>query len=159
MTHPVLNEAAVSASEVLMDLEATLERLTDGQLHLADPDGGWTCAQVVSHISLSGLVLIAALERLRHRTELFIFREELGHDAVGAVPATAKEAARRVASLRLALHDCLQAADPSVLTKNVEVPPFGIFTFEQGLVPIVSHLGHHRDQVNEILRKRGVASG
>ncbi len=156
MTHPVLQEAASEAVRILTDLEATLDRINDAALHMADPDGGWTCAQVVSHISLSGLVLIALVERLRHRSELFAFREELGHDAVGAVPPTAAEAARKVASLRVALHDCLLATDPGVLTKTLEVPPFGVFNLERTLVPVVGHLGAHRDQIDGILKKRGV---
>jgi hypothetical protein len=156
MSHPVLQEAVTEANRVLTDLEATLDRINDGALHLADPDGGWTCAQVVSHITLSGLVLIALLERLRHRADVFAFREELGHDAVGAVPPTAAEAAKKIANLRVALHDCLLAADPAVLTKDLEVPPFGMFNLERTLVPIVHHLAAHRDQIVNILEKRKV---
>ena len=156
MTHPILQQAADEAVKVLSDLEATLGKISDGALHQADPDGGWTCAQVVSHISLSGLVLIALLERLRHQPSLYALREELGHDAVGAVPPTTAEAAAKVASLRVALNDCLLAADPFVLGKSLEVPPFGMFQLERTLVPVIGHLGAHRDQIEGILRKRGV---
>src|SRR5215469_7350841 len=113
MSEGVFVDATAPAVQALRDLEAVLGRVSDADLHRAHPDGGWTCAQVVSHIHLSGMLLIAALERLRHRPELFIFREELGHDAVGATPHSAAEAAARIASLRMALDMCMPAVEPS----------------------------------------------
>ena len=82
MSEGVLVEATAPAIEALRELEAVLSRISDADLHRAHPDGGWTCAQVVSHIQISGMLWIAALERLRHQPSLFIYREELGHDAV-----------------------------------------------------------------------------
>lgn len=156
MTEDVLVEATAPAAAALRDLEALLGSLSDADLHRAHPDGGWTCAQVVSHIHISGMLLIAALDRLRHQPHLFIFREELGHDAVGATPHSAAEAAARMASLRTALEQCVPAADPGILEKEVEVPPFGRFPIRTGLPVIAAHLSGHCGQVRDILKARGV---
>ena len=149
-------EAAAPAIEALRELEALLGGLGDADLHRAHPDGGWTCAQVVSHIHLSGLLWIAALERLRHRPGMFLYREELGHDALGAPPHSAAEAAGRVASVRAALEECLPAVDPAVAGKEVEVPPFGTFTVGAGAPLIAAHLTGHCGQVRQILESRGL---
>lgn len=160
MSIEALITAAAAMHKTLSELEAVLRAIPDAALHRADPDGGWTVAQIVSHIHLSGLLWIADLERLRHRPALFMFREELGHDAVGAPPPAAGEAAERIASLRLALDDCLPTADPAVLDKPLEVPPFGKLTAGALLQPIAGHLQAHADQIRAILVKRGaIAAG
>lgn len=156
MSEGVLVEATAPAIEALRELESLLGGISDGDLHRAHPDGGWTCAQVVSHIHISGLLWIAALERLRHQPSLFMYREELGHDAVGATPHSAAEAAGRIASLRMALERCVPAADPGVAEREAEVPPFGRFPVGAGASVIAGHLTGHCGQVREILQARGV---
>jgi len=156
MSERVLVEATAPAIEALRDLEAVLSRISDAELHRAHPDGGWTCAEVVSHIQISGLLWIAALERLRHQPSLFIYREELGHDAVGATPHSAAEAAGRIGSVRAALERCVPAVDPAVAEREAEVPPFGKFVVGAGASVIAAHLTGHCGQVREILQARGV---
>jgi hypothetical protein len=156
MTTEELTQATAVASDALVLLEALLRRLPDGDLHLADPDGGWTCAQITSHIHISGLLWIAALERLRHQPSLFMYREELGHDAVGATPHSAAEAAGRVASLRTALERCVPEFDPGVADREAEVPPFGKFAVGAGAGLIAGHLTGHCGQIREVLQARGV---
>jgi hypothetical protein len=91
-----LADAAATADRSLARLEAVLGRIGDGDMHLAHRNGGWTPAQLVSHISLSTLVWLGDMERLRQDPELgFFFREEIGHDAVGYPPPTAELAARK----------------------------------------------------------------
>ena len=155
MSEAVLAESIVPAATALGELETLLRQVSDADLHRAHPDGGWTCAQVVSHIHLSGLLWIAALERIRHQPSMFIYREELGHDAVGAPPHSAAEAAGRIASLRTALEQCVPAADPSVAAKEIEVPPFGKFAVGAGAPVIAAHLTAHCGQVRDILEARG----
>jgi len=155
MSEGVLVEATAPAIEALRELEAVLGRISDADLHRAHPDGGWTCAQVVSHIHISGLLWIADLERLRHQPSLFMYREELGHDAVGATPHSAAEAAGRIASLRVALERCVPAVDPSVADREAEVPPFGKFRVGDGAAVIAAHLTGHCGQIREILQARG----
>ncbi|MFN0149046.1 MAG: DinB family protein [Dehalococcoidia bacterium] len=150
-----LHSLAADSTATLTAFEATLRAIKDADLHRADPDGGWTVAQVVSHVHLSGLLFIADLARLRHHEHLFMFREELGHDVIGAPPPSAAEAADRIASLRLALADCLPAADPSVLEKTVDVPPFGKLSMSVLAPGIIGHLTAHAEQARAILRKRG----
>jgi DinB superfamily len=159
MTEGVLAESIAPALAALDELESVLRRVGDADLHRAHPDGGWTCAQVVSHIHISGLLWIAALERIRHEPTLFMYREELGHDAVGATPHSAEEAAGRIASLRAALARCVPAADPGVVEKEVEVPPFGRFGVGAGAPLIAGHLTGHCGQVREILQARGLLPG
>jgi hypothetical protein len=151
-----LTDPAASAAEALRDLETVVAGLNDADLHRAHPDGGWTCAQIVSHIQISGLLWVAALERLRHRPGMFMYREELGHDVVGATPHSAAEAAGRLASVRTALEECVPAADPSVVDKELDVPPFGRFRVGAGLPGLAGHLVAHCGQVKEILRSRGL---
>ncbi len=153
----ILTKAATQAHDSLIGFEKILRAISDADLHRAQPEGGWTCAQVVSHMHLSGLVWIADLERLRHCTGegMFMFREELGHDAVGAPPPTAAEAADRIASLRAALEACLPAADPAILDKEMEVPPFGTVTCAEFMPLIIGHLDNHAEQAKAILRVRG----
>lgn len=155
MSEAVLADSIVPAMQALGELETLLRQLSDADLHRAHPDGGWTCAQVVSHTHLSGLLWIAALDRIRHQPSLFIFREELGHDAVGATPHSASEAAGRIASLRTALERCVTAADPSVAAREIEVPPFGTFAVGAGAPLIMAHLAAHCGQIRDILQARG----
>jgi uncharacterized damage-inducible protein DinB len=154
----ILKSSADRAHEALSEFEATLRKIGDADLHRADPEGGWTVAQVVSHIHLSGLLWIADLERMRHcqGETMFMFREELGHDALGAPPPSAAEAADRMASLRAALDASLPAADPAVLDRGIEVPPFGTLPMTEWLPLIIGHLENHVDQARAILRTRGV---
>jgi DinB family protein len=153
-----LASAAKTAHETLSDFEDILRSISDADLHRAHPDGGWTGAQVVSHMHVSGMMWIACLERLRHcqGDGMFMFREELGHDAMGAPPPSAAEAADRIASLRTALDHCLPAADPAVLDKGMEVPPFGTLTCGEFMPIVIGHLGNHAEQAKTILQVRGV---
>ncbi|MGH2632466.1 MAG: DinB family protein [Tepidiformaceae bacterium] len=149
---------ADSATATLNAFEAVLRSISDASLHQADPEGGWTVAQIVSHVHLSGILFIGDLERLRHHDQLFMFREELGHDAIGAPPPSSAEAAARIASLRLALADCLSSADDAELAKTVEVRPFGKLTIGVLAPGIVGHLAAHAEQAGAILRKRGAVT-
>lgn len=152
----MLTTATQSAHDGLLAFEALLRTLSDADLHRADPEGGWTVAQIVSHIHLSGLLCIADLERMRHAPEMFMFREELGHDAVGAPPPSSEEAARRIASVRHALEVCLPAVDPSIADKQLEVTTLGTRTITEWMPLLIGHLLGHAEQAKAILRTRGV---
>lgn len=154
----VLATATAQVSTALRELEQLLGRIGDADLHRADSEGGWTCAQVVSHIHLCGLLWIADLERLRRHpdAQLFMFREELGHDALGAPPPSTADAAARIASVRTALEQCLPTAEPSLLAKSLEVPTLGTFTVAEWTPLITGHLAMHVGQIKAILHARGV---
>ena len=153
-----LTTAIQQAHDGLSQFEDLLRRLKDADLHRADTEGGWTVAQIVSHIHLCGLLWIADLERLRHETQthMFMFREELGHDAVGAPPHSTEEAVNRIASLRHALDSCLPAVDPTIADTMLEVPTIGTMPVAQWMPLIIGHLLGHADQARTILRTRGV---
>ena len=156
MAGDVVEEARRAAVEALSGLEELLGRITDADLHRAHPDGGWTCAQVVSHVHLSALLWVADLARLAQAGEhTFMYREELGHDAVGAPPHSAEEAAGRVASARVALETCLPLVDEATLVKELEVPPFGTMTLDVWMPLLIGHLAGHVQQVEGILASRG----
>lgn len=156
MSNEAISKAANEAEQALLDLERLLGEMQDADLHRAEPNGGWTCAQVVSHIHLSGLLWVADLARMRcHQDEvMFMFREELGHDAVGAPPPSVEEAARRIASVRVALAQALDEVDPAILDKNLEVPTLGTFTLQEWMPLIIGHIAGHAEQVKTILRSR-----
>jgi hypothetical protein len=143
------------AIEAMHELEAVLGRISDADLHRTHPDGGWTCAQVVTHIHISGMLWIAALERLRHQPSLFIYPEELGRDVVSAAPHSAADAVGRIASLITALERCVPAADPGVAEREAEVPPWGKFPVRDGAPVVAGHLSGHCGQIREILQARG----
>jgi uncharacterized damage-inducible protein DinB len=151
-----LAEAAATADSALERLETVLGRISDGDLHLAHPSGGWTAAQLVSHISLSTLVWLGDMERLRQDPELaFFFREEIGHDAMGYPPPTTELARRRLASTRATIRTCLPNTDPAILDRTVEIPDLGTMTVVEWVPLIVGHVTGHADQALDVLRSRG----
>jgi uncharacterized damage-inducible protein DinB len=136
-------------------LEDVLARISDGDLHRASPGGGWTVAEVVSHINVCTLIWLGDMERLRQDKELdFFFREHIGHDAVGYPPPTADLARRQLASTRKTLATCLPATDPAILDRTVEIPDLGTRTVTDWLPLIVGHLTGHAEQAIEVLRSR-----
>jgi uncharacterized damage-inducible protein DinB len=150
-----LTDQAATADAALGRLQDVLGRIGDGDLHLATPGGGWTVAQVVSHITVSTLVWLGDIERLRQDPDLrFFFREEIGHDALGYPPPTAEIARRRLESTRRTIATCLPATDPAVLDRTVEIPDLGTRTVTEWIPLIVGHLTSHVDQAFDILRSR-----
>jgi len=118
--------AVETAGEILGELETLLRGLSDADLHRAHPDGGHTIAQVVSHIHLAGLTSIAAAERMRYRPSgQHMFREEIGHDAIGATPHSSQEAADRMVSLQTALEECFSALPPESVGEGARRPAPG----------------------------------
>jgi hypothetical protein len=92
-----VSDATADVDASLAHLQDVLTRISDADRHLATPGGGWTVAQVVSHISVSALVWLGNMERLRRDPDLrFFFREEVGHDALGYPPPSVDLAVRRV---------------------------------------------------------------
>jgi uncharacterized damage-inducible protein DinB len=158
MDTAVLASATGQASTALSELEQLLGTLADADLHRAEPNGGWTCAQVVSHIHMCSLLWIADLERLRLHPEphMFMFREELGHDVIGAPPPDTREAAARVASARVAIERSFPTVSAEVLAKTIEIPTLGTFSVADFMPIISGHLAHHVGQFKAILRSRGV---
>jgi hypothetical protein len=158
MDSGVLGSSTAQATATLRELEQLLGEISDADLHWAEPNGGWTCAQVVSHIHLCSLMWIADLERLRLHPEapMFIYREELGHDATGAPPPSTREAAGRVASARVAIERSFPTVSAEVLAKTVEIPTLGTFSVADFMPIISGHLAGHVEQFKAILRSRGV---
>ena len=154
-TTSVLTDAAKNADVALSRLHDVLGRVSDGDLHLATPGGGWTVAQVVSHITVSTLVWLGDVERLRQDPDLrFFFREEIGHDALGYPPPTVDIARRRLESTRRTIATCLPATDPAVLDRTVEIPDLGTKTVIDWIPVIVGHVTGHVEQALDILRSR-----
>ena len=156
MSNEAVSKAANEANEALLDLENLLGQIQDVDLHRANPDGGWTCAQVITHIHLGGMLWIADLERLRRHPDsyMFMFREEIGHDAVGAPPPSTEEAARRIASVRTAVNQALAEVDPAILDKKLEIPTLGTYTVAEWMPIITGHIAHHVNQIKAILQSR-----
>ena len=87
MPTPEILAALSTTDDALARLDATLAGLSDGDLHLAHHDGGWTAAQLVSHVNMSVLLWTATLTRVTDDPDLaFVFREEIGHDVFGYPP-------------------------------------------------------------------------
>jgi hypothetical protein len=111
MPTPEITAALQAAGDAIGRLDETLAGLSEGDhLHLAHRDGGWTAAQLVSHINMSVLLWTAALTRVANDPELaFVFRKEIGHDVFGYPPPRTETARRQLASTRRTLATCVPA--------------------------------------------------
>ena len=159
MTVPAsLTDALAGADEALARLDRALAQLGDGDLHRAHYDGGWTVAQVVSHINVCALLWLGDIKRLESDPELrFFFREEVGHDLVGYPPPTIDLARRQLANTRRSLATAGPAVSGEVLARVVEIPDLGTLTVEEWGPLIIGHATGHVDQAFEIMRNRGFA--
>ena len=156
-TPPAAITEAVSATDAALErLDQALAALTDGDLHLAHRDGGWTAAQLVSHINMSVLVWTASLARVAADPDLdFLFREEIGHDLLGYPPPSIDLARRQLTSTRRTMGTCLASFDPAVLARELTIPDLGTLTVEAWTPPVLGHAAGHADQALDVLRDRG----
>jgi len=151
----VLADMAATVDAALSRLSDVVSGIGDGDLHLASPGGGWTAAQVISHINVCTLIWLGDLERLRQDPQLdFFFREEIGHDTVGYPPPTVDRARRQLDSTRRTLATCLPATDPAVVDRTVTIPDLGTYTVAGWLPIIIGHLIGHAEQAIDVLRSR-----
>lgn len=152
-----LGVEAAKADAAMTRLQDALRRLGDGDLHRAHRGGGWTVAQVISHMNVATLMWLGDLERLRHDPDLrFFFREEIGHDALGYPPPTVDIALRQLDSTRRTLQTCLPAVDLVIQERTVEIPDLGTMTVAEWTPLIAGHLTGHVDQAFAIMDDRGV---
>ena len=150
-----LGVEAAKADAAMARLQGALRRLGDGDLHRAHRGGGWTVAQVVSHMNVATILWLGDLTRLRHDPDLrFFFREEIGHDALGYPPPTVDLAVRQLDSTRRTLQTCLPAVDPAIQERTVEIPDLGTMTVAEWTPLIAGHLTGHVDQAFAIMDDR-----
>lgn len=148
--------AATDVDDALARLIDVLDQVGDGDLHLATPAGGWTTAQLISHINLASLLWVGDMARLRDDPDLaFFFREEVGHDAMGYPPPTVATAQRQLASTRRSLATCLAAVEDDVQQRVVEIPDLGTMTVAEWTPLILGHAIGHVEQTLDVLRSRG----
>ena len=151
-----VTQALNDADQALGRLERALGQLSDGDLHRAHRDGGWTVAQVVSHLNMCTILWLGDIKRLEHDPELeFIFREEVGHDLVGYPPPTIELARRQLASTRRTLATAGAAASADALARSVTIPDLGTMTVQEWTPLIIGHASGHVDQAFAIMADRG----
>ena len=156
MPTPEIIDALRSTDQAIARLDQTLAGLSDGDLHLAHRDGGWTTAQLVSHINMSVLLWTASLARVAADPELdFLFREEVGHDLLGYPPPSIELARRQLTSTRRTMGTCLASFDPDVLARELTIPDLGTLTVEAWTPPVLGHAAGHAEQALDVLRDRG----
>ena len=154
-THEI-TVALQSTDQAIARLDETLVGLSDGDLHLAHRDGGWTAAQLCSHVNMSVLLWTATLTRVANDPELaFVFREEIGHDVLGYPPPRIETARRQLALTRRTLATCVPAVDAATLEREVEIPDLGTLTMAAWTPPVLGHAAGHCDQALDVLRNRG----
>jgi hypothetical protein len=152
--------AAAQADAAMARLQEALRRFGEGDLQRAHRAGGWTVAQVISHMNVATLMWLGDLERLRNDPDLrFFFREEIGHDALGYPPPTIEIALRQLDATRRTLATCLPAVDPAILDRTVEVPDLGTMTVGEWTPLIAGHLCGHVDQAFAIMTDREFRPG
>jgi uncharacterized damage-inducible protein DinB len=153
-----IRAALNEADDALGRLDAALAQLSDGDLHRAHSDGGWTVAQVVSHINICTLVWFGDLARLEADPQLrFFFREEVGHDAVGYPPPTIELARAQLASTRRSIATAGPRLSSELLAREVEIPDLGTMSVERWSPLILGHASGHTNQAFEIMRDRQFA--
>lgn len=153
-----LRQALADADAALGRLDDALAQLRDGDLHRAHFDGGWTVAQVVSHINVCSLLWVGDLKRVECDPEVsFFFREEVGHDLVGYPPPTIELARRQLASTRRTTATAAGSVSAEVLARVVEIPDLGTMTVEEWSPLILGHASGHVEQAFEIMRNREFA--
>ncbi|MXG91824.1 DinB family protein [Nocardioides flavescens] len=151
-------DALAEADAALGRLGAALAQLGDGDLHRAHRDGGWTVAQVVSHINMCALLWLGDLKRIECDPELrFVFREEVGHDLTGYPPPTIELARQQLASTRRTLATAGPVVSADVLARTIEIPDLGTMTVEEWSPLIIGHASSHTEQAFEIMRDREFA--
>ncbi len=156
----MLRTAAADAEAAIANLDAVLSGISDGDLHLANPGGGWTAAQYLSHANLAAILWLGDLERLRQDPDLaFFHREEIGHDVLGYPPPTVERARAQLASTRRTLATCLTATESAVLDRTVEIPDLGTQTVAEWTPLIVGHFVSHLQDVIDTLESRGALPG
>lgn len=150
-------DAAQQVDEALSRLERVIGAIGDGDLHRAASSGGWTVAQLVSHINLCSVLYLGDLQRLGDDPELdFFFREEVGHDALGYPPPTTELARLQLGRTRRSLSRSLPAVSSDTLTRQVEIPDLGVMTIGEWTPLILGHLVGHVQQAIDVLADRGV---
>ena len=150
-----LEGESAKADAAMARLQEALRRLDDGDLHRAHRGGGWTVAQVVSHMNVATILWLGDLERLRHDPDLqFFFREEIGHDALGYPPPTIDLALRQLDATRRTPATCLPNIDPAIHGRRVEIPDLGTMTVAEWTPLIAGHLSGHVDQAFAIMTDR-----
>jgi uncharacterized damage-inducible protein DinB len=150
-----LSDHVHQADAALARLQGVVERLSDGDLHLAHRDGGWTVAQCISHINVCNIMWLGDLQRLAADPELrFFHREEIGHDLTGYPPPTVERAVSQLASTRRSLTTAVPATDEALLGRTVEIPDLGTMTVAEWTPIITGHLAHHVEQALDVLRDR-----
>lgn len=155
---PAITQALVEADAALARLQEAVSRLGDGDLARAHRGGGWSVAQVISHLNLSNLLWVANLGRLAADPDLgFFFREEVGHDAVGYPPPTVAIAGGQLAASRATLASTVPAVPAEVLARTVEIPDLGTLTVGEWTPLIIGHVVGHVGQAFEIMTDRGFA--
>ena len=154
-TDPSADTSAQELDAALGRLIDIVGRLSDGDLHRAHFDGGWTVAQVISHINVCTLVWLGDLSRIRHDPELrFIFREEIGHDLNGYPPPTVEIAVGQLTSTRRTLSTAYPAAYEGLEDRTIEIPDLGTMTIAEWAPIIAGHLTMHTGQAEEVLTNR-----
>jgi uncharacterized damage-inducible protein DinB len=150
-----MTKALHEADDALQRLDDALARLDDGDLHRAHRDGGWTVAQVISHINMCSLLWLGDIKRLEADPDVrFFFREEVGHDLTGYPPPTLDIARRQIASTRRSLATAGPRVEPAVLDRVVEIPDLGTMTVAEWSPLIIGHATGHVEQAFEIMRDR-----
>lgn len=153
-----IGQALADADAALARLDRALEQLTDGDLHRAHRDGGWSVAQVISHINMCAILWLGDIKRLENDPDLeFVFREEVGHDLVGYPPPTIELARQQLASTRRTLATAGPATSAEVLARSVTIPDLGTMTVEEWAPLIIGHASGHAEQAFEIMRDREFA--
>jgi len=122
-TPAVVAEQTRVAEQTLQEVADLLRSIDDPDLHRAHPDGGWTGAHIVSHMTLAGLLWVGDDQRLVADPDLdFFYREEIGHDVTGALPPSAAEAADKIASLRRTVVGTMPTHTEEVLRRESGSP-------------------------------------
>ena len=147
--------AAAQADAAMARLQEALRRLGDGDLHRAHRGGGWTVAQVISHMNVATILWLGDLEPPAPRPRPAVLLPRGDRPRRAGLPAA--DGRDRAGAARLHPPDapaCLPAVDPAIQDRTVEIPDLGTMTVAEWTPLIAGHLTGHVDQAFAIMTDR-----
>lgn len=151
---------------------AQIDSIPDDQFDQTPPQGGWSYAEVYSHILQATLASTIALERCTHQSDkpntgkatlmgkmvlLFgrfppvkIKEPQSVSSKMPALKISKEEARNLIIKCRKRMNEMIPLTDDKVAIRRVKHPRLGMFSAAQWFKFIRIHLAHHLKQLNRI---------
>ena len=140
-------------------LQEALRRLDDGDLHRAHRDGGWTVAQVISHMNVATLIWLGDLATAPPTIPTCGSSSARRSGTTHWLPAAHhRHRGRQIASTRAPSRPACPRWTRHYPTGTMEIPDLGTMTIAEWTPMITGHLASHVDQAFTIMTDREFAA-